>query len=286
MLAEVTAGWLTGSLALLADGWHMASHAGALGISALGYWYARTRARDPGYSFGTGKVHALAGYTSAGLLGLVALAMIGEAARRVMQPTPIDFKPALIVAAVGLVVNLASAKILHHDHHDHNVRAAYAHVLSDALTSVLALVALGLGMLYGIRLLDPIVGAVGGVVILVWAVGLCRSAARQLLDAAVSPGMEQDIRRALEAVDDVHVTDLHVWEIGPEQVACVVSVATAKARDVSYYRGVVLGVAQVQHLTVEIEHCSGHFRTSPEKPEHEHEHGHGHGHGHGHSHSH
>jgi len=285
MVAELVVGWLTGSMALLADGWHMGTHAGALGLALVAYWYARTRAGSDAFSFGTGKVYSLAGYTSGVVLALVALWMGVEAAMRLLERPPIDFGDALPVAVLGLVVNLVCAWLLgtahgpghehahdhaghdhghDHGHHDHNLRAAYMHVLADAFTSVLAIVALLAGQLFGWWFLDPAMGLVGGVVILRWSVGLCRLASRQLLDVVPSTEQERTLRARLEAVDDVRIADLHVWEIGPGRRGCIVSLVTSTPRDTAYYRGIILEAIQVAHLTVEIHHCTrGHGPTVP-----------------------
>jgi cation diffusion facilitator family transporter len=263
MIVELVIGTLTNSMALTADGWHMATHAGALGMSALAYWFARTRSRAESFSFGTGKVYALAGYTSAVILGIVALLMFVESARRLARPEPIHFAEALPVAIVGLLVNLVSAKLLDADehavagedhHHDHNLRAAYMHVLADAFTSVLAIAALLGGRYLGWRFLDPLMGIVGGVVILRWSVGLCRGAARQLLDMVPSPDLAEKIRRRLE-VDDVKVADLHLWDLAPGRRGCIVSIVTEAPKDTAVYRSMLEGLHQISHLTVEVQRC-------------------------------
>jgi len=285
MIAELIVGWMTGSMALLADGWHMATHAGALGLTLAAYWYARTRAGSDAFSFGTGKVYALAGYTSGVVLAMVAVWMGVEAATRLVERPEVDFRDALPVAVLGLVVNLVCAMMLghgghdhghahdhahahahgdDHDHghahdhgrHDHNLRAAYLHIVADALTSVLAIVALLAGQLAGWWFLDPAMGLLGGVVIVRWSIDLCRQASRQLLDAVPSSGHERLLRSRLEAIDDVRIADLHVWELGPGRRGCIVSLVTSTPRDTDYYREVILGAVEVAHLTVEIHRCS------------------------------
>jgi cation diffusion facilitator family transporter len=273
MVVELVVGWTTGSLALTADGWHMGTHAGAFGLTLLAYWYARTRADHDAFAFGTGKVYALAGYTSAILLGGIAVWMGVEAIARLQTRPAVDFADALPVAIAGLVVNVISAMLLvgggekhehehehehahGHGHTDHNLRAAYFHVLADALTSVLAIVALVLGYWQGWWYLDPAMGLVGGVVILMWAVNLCRSAARQLLDVVPSAEHERLVKHKLESIDDVRVADLHVWELGPGQRSCVVSLVTATPRAVEYYKQAILDTVPVAHLTIEIHHCA------------------------------
>jgi cation diffusion facilitator family transporter len=260
MVVELVIGTLTHSMALTADGWHMATHAGALGMSALAYWFARTRSRAEAFSFGTGKVYALAGYTSAVVLGVVALLMFVESARRLVQPEPIHFSEALPVAVIGLLVNLASVKLLdadEHHHHDHNLRAAYMHVLADAFTSVLAIAALVGGRYAGWKFLDPLMGIVGGVVILRWSVGLCRGAARQLLDMVPSAALAKTIRSRLE-VGDVKVADLHVWELAPGRHGCILSVVTETPEEPGVYKSRLDGIEGLAHLTVEVHRCPGH----------------------------
>lgn len=284
MVGELIVGYATHSLALTADGWHMATHAGALGMAALAYWFARTRAHEEAFSFGTGKVHALAGYTSAIVLAVVALWMIGESIRRLIHPETIDFRQALPVAVLGLVVNLVSAKLLHaghesddHDHeehhhhdeheehhhheheehHDHNLRAAYVHVLADALTSVLAIAALVGGRMFGWSFLDAAMGIVGGVVISRWSYGLCRGAARQLLDVAPVGDLAARVRKAIERDAETAVTDLHVWEIGPRARACIVSLVTTGSRTVESYRREVVAAGDFEHVTVELNAVAG-----------------------------
>jgi cation diffusion facilitator family transporter len=275
MIGELVVGHLTNSLALTADGWHMATHAGALAMAALAYWFARTRSRASAFSFGTGKVHALAGYTNAIVLAVVALWMMYEAASRLIHPLPIAFDEALPVAMVGLVVNLASMKLLHvkhdhdpdqaeghdhdghhghdhHDHGDHNLRAAYVHVLADAFTSVLAIVALVGGRYFGWRFLDPLMGVVGGIVISRWSYSLCRGAARQLLDVVPSPELAERIRRQLEDVPGTEVVDLHVWEIGPKARACLASVVVTDARTPLEYAEKLRRAENLAHVTIEV----------------------------------
>jgi cation diffusion facilitator family transporter len=277
MIGELIVGQLTGSVALKADGWHMGTHVAALGLSLAAYWYARTRAGHDAFSFGTGKVYALAGYTSGILLAIVAFWMAKEGAASLIDYEGVDYRDALPVAGVGLIVNGISAFLLsrghhyghghhHHHHHGHdhqakpgtldfNLRAAYIHIIADALTSLLAIAALGLGWWRGWWFLDPLMGFIGGAVIIWWAVGLCRQASRQLLDVVSSPRHEQAVRRRLEAIDDVRVADLHVWELGPGRRSCIVSLVTARPREVSIYRDAVLGVLPLAHLTIEVHAC-------------------------------
>jgi cation diffusion facilitator family transporter len=277
MVGELIVGYWTNSLALTADGWHMATHAGALGMASFAYWFARTRAREVAFSFGTGKVHALAGYTSAIVLAVVALWMMYEAATRLVHPVPIGFGEALPVAVIGLLVNLVSVKLLHvghdheghedhehdddhdhadeehdHPHGDHNLRAAYVHVLADAVTSVLAILALVGGRYFGWRFLDPLMGIVGGIVISRWSFNLCRGAAKQLLDMVPSADLADRIRRHLEAVPGTNVVDLHVWEIGPRARACLASVVSKELRSPLHYADHLRSREHLSHVTVEV----------------------------------
>lgn len=270
MVGEILAGTWFGSMALLADGWHMATHAGAMLITVLAYRYAQRAAGEARHSFGAGKVGDLAGFASALILIGVALIMARESVGRLLAPTPIEYGEAIAVAALGLVVNLASAWLLrddhahhhhghdhghnhaghhHHDHHDHNLRAAYLHVLADALTSVLAIVALLLGQRYGWSWLDPVMGLVGAVVIVRWGRGLLHSTADVLLDAAPS-GMTEAITQALG--DDVGVLDLHVWQIGPGQHAAIVALSAARPASPAAYKARLTGVAGLAHVNVEV----------------------------------
>jgi cation diffusion facilitator family transporter len=268
MVAELVVGVWTGSLALTADGWHMATHAGALGLSALAYWFARTRANTKSFTFGTGKVNALAGYTNAIVLALVALLMMIEAGKRLLQPVAVHFAEAIPVAVLGLLVNVVSVKLLdpdgasdrtpHTAHHDHNLRSAYFHVLADTLTSVLAIAALVGGRYAGLVFLDPIMASVGSVVILRWSIGLCRGSALHLLDVVSSTEVAQTIRTQVESLDDARVVDLHLWELGAGRLGCIVSVMSSTPRALAEYREAILAVARIEHLTVEVERCPHH----------------------------
>lgn len=269
MVVELVVGWWTHSLALLADGWHMGTHVGALGISAVAYWYARTRAGQTEFAFGTGKVYALAGYTSAGLLIAVAIGVIIESVSRLVNPEVVGFAEAFPVAVLGLVVNLVSAWLLdvdhdhdhshshdhdhdHEHHHDHNLRAAYLHVVADALTSVLAIVALLAGRYLEWRWVDPLVAVFGALVILKWGAGLIRECGRQLIDLDPSKAHREKVKTALEGLEGTSVVDLHLWRVGPKQLVCLVSVASAAPRPLEEYKQAVLKAAPVDHLTVEI----------------------------------
>ena len=275
MVAEIAAGYWTGSMALLADGFHMATHAGALGVAAAAYAFARKHAGDARFSFGTGKVGDLAGFASALVLGIVALGIGVESVIRLFQPTTVAFSEAAIIAAVGLAVNILSAVLLsgghghhhghahHHGHdnaHDHghhhhaahsadnNLRSAYVHVLADALTSVLAIVALLAGRFAGWTWLDPVMGIVGAVVIARWSWSLMRDTGAVLLDAT-DDHVAQEIRELVETPGDAALTDLHVWRVGPEAHAAIVSVVGSA--DAEAIRARLAPVHEVQHLTVE-----------------------------------
>lgn len=267
MVVEIVAGHLTRSLALTADGWHMATHAAALGLSATGYWFARTRSGRPEFSFGTGKVYALVGYTSALLIAGVALWMIAESLSRIVSPVAIDYRDAIPVAVLGLIVNILSLALLgpggheegHHHADDHNMRSAYLHVAADALTSVLAIAALLAGWLLGWSALDPIAGLIGGLAIGRWAYQLTRTTGSALLDVCPCPDAERRVRAALEAIDDVRVLDFHLWQLGPGRRACVAAIVAGSPRETSYYRQRVLDVEPLAHLTIEVHRCgSGH----------------------------
>ncbi len=277
MVAEIIGGWWTGSMALLADGWHMGSHFAALGLAAFAYRFARTHAHDRRFSMGTGKIGSLAGFSSALLLGVIALLMAWESVNRIIQPVAIDYSPAIAVTVVGLLVNIASAVLLgghshdHNDHdhdhgpqpdeghghhqQDHNMRAAYVHVMTDALTSVLALVALIGGLMLGLGWLDPVMGIVGALVILWWAFGLIGDAARVLLDMEADAPTADAIRRRLEADADNRVVDLHLWQVGTGHLALIVSVATHDPRHPDHYRRLLNGISNLSHCTFEIIPC-------------------------------
>lgn len=260
MVVEIVFGWLTGSMALLADGIHMATHAGALGVAAAAYAYARRHARNPRFTFGTGKVGDLSGFASALLLGVMALFIAVESTMRFFQPVSVAFGEAALVAMAGLIINIISALLLGHDHsHDHaggdhahghsdnNLRAAYIHVLTDALTSVLAIAALVAGRYLGWWWMDPAVGLLGAVVIAHWAKGLMRDTAAILLDTA-EPRLMATVRRLVEA-EDATIRDLHVWRIGPHAHAAIVSLAPGA--DAAAIRAGLRALPGMEHVTVE-----------------------------------
>ena len=261
MVAEIAAGYLTGSMALLADGFHMATHAGALGIAAAAYAYAKRHARSPRYSFGTGKVGDLGGFASALILALVALGIGVESVIRLLKPTEVQFGTATLIAVVGLVVNIVSALLLGHGHsheHDHehhhgsdnNLKSAYVHVLADALTSVLAIAALLAGRYLGWVWLDPVMGIVGAIVIARWAWSLMGVTAGVLLDQT-DEHVAAEIRELVEQPGDARITDLHVWRVGPDAHAAIVSVLGQATTDADTLRERLKAVHEVSHLTIE-----------------------------------
>lgn len=279
MVAEIIAGTVYGSMALTADGWHMATHAAALAIAALAYRFARRHAEDARFSFGTGKLGELAGFASALILALIALLIAYESAIRLFNPVSIRFDEAMLVAVVGLAVNLLSAWLLSaggdaghhgHDHHDHdhdhhhghahgqdsNIRAAFAHVAADALTSVLAILALLGGRIYGWTWLDAIIGIVGAIVILHWSYGLIRSSAATLLDTVPDRKLAADILRALEVGGD-RVSDLHLWRLGPGHAGMIASVISDNPQNPDAYKQRLAGISGLSHMTVEVHRCPG-----------------------------
>jgi len=274
MIIEITAGTLFGSMALLADGWHMGTHAAALGITALAYVLARRNAGNPLFSFGPGKIGVLGGYTSAIVLALVALLMVGESLNRLFHPRTIQFGESIVVAVVGLAVNLFSAWVLQdhhhghdheedhdHGHHDHNIKAAYLHVMADALTSVLAIVALLAGKYFGWAWLDPVIGIVGAGVILIWAYGLLKDTSRILLDRDVAMEELATVRRALQDDPADTVADLHVWKINPRQKAVMATIDSATPKPPAHYRDRLRAVIDINHVTIEVNHRPGNPET-------------------------
>lgn len=274
MAVEIAAGLAFGSMALLADGMHMASHTVALGISAAAYLYARRYAHDLRFSFGTGKVNGLAGYTSAIILGIFALSMAWQSIVRFFNPQPISFNQAILVAVIGLIVNLASVWILNtgtshshadehahahhaHGHSDHNLRAAYLHVLADAMTSVFAILALISGKYLGLVWMDPLMGLVGAVLVGRWSIGLMRETSRVLLDQQAAGEMQAAITTSIESQDDNRVCDLHVWAIGPGIFAAAISIVTASPKAPKEYKKLIPAHLSLVHATVEVHPCEG-----------------------------
>ena len=259
MVAEIAAGLITGSMALLADGFHMATHAGALAVAAGAYWYAKRHVANPRFTFGTGKVGDLAGFASALVLGIFAIAIAAESVARLFNPTQIDFGDAIVVAVIGLAVNLVSAAMLqerqhghghgHAHHHDHNLRAAYLHVLADALTSVGAIAALVAGRFLGWVWLDPVIAIVASLVIARWSWTLVRQTAAVLLDTA-DRGLLERMKSAVEEGGDCTIADLHVWRIGPGAHAAIVTASGAvSSAEIRRRLSLIGGLA---HLTIEV----------------------------------
>jgi len=272
MTGEITAGSFFGSMALLADGWHMATHAAALGIAALAYLFARRQARNARFAFGTGKFGDLAAFASAIILGLVAVQIAYESVLRLIHPVPIAYGEAIAVAALGLCVNLTSALLLRddhehhghghshshaevdHHHHDNNLRAAYVHVLADAATSLLAIAALVVAMYSQWIWADPVVGIVGSFVIASWAYGLVRDSVAVLLDVRADENLETVIRDRIETRGD-RITDLHLWHVGPGHCAAVIAVISDNPLPPATYKRRLAGLKRLCHVTVEVERC-------------------------------
>ena len=269
MVIEIGAGYLFGSMALLADGWHMGTHAAALAITVFAYVYARRHADSPHYSFSTGKVGVLGGFASAVILALIALLMAWESVKRLYFPVAIQFNDAIGVAVLGLAVNVVCAFLLQveHDHvhdshqhignhgHDHNLRAAYLHVLADAFTSLLAIFALLTGKHFGWVRMDPIMGIVGAVIITRWSYSLLTDTSKLLLDQEAAPELREKIRSAVEADADNRVADLHVWQLSPHHLSVILSVVTHFPQPPDHYKSLLQDVVQCAHFTVEVHKC-------------------------------
>ena len=280
MVIEITAGWWFNSMALLADGWHMSSHAFAIGLSALAYAAARRYAQDRRFAFGTWKIEILGGFASAiFLLGVAAMMVVGSI-ERIVSPQAIQYREAIAVAILGLAVNLVCALILgkahhhgHHPHHGHdhphhdlNLKSAYLHVIADAATSVLAIVALVGGWIYGWSWLDPVMGIVGAVLVAVWAKGLLVETGRVLLDREMDHPVVAEIREVVESgpqADDTRIIDLHVWRVGKEAYSCAIAVVTRDgALTPDAVRARLAVHEEIVHSTIEIHHHNG-FREAP-----------------------
>jgi cation diffusion facilitator family transporter len=285
MVAEIAAGWWTGSMALLADGWHMGTHALALAVTAGAYYLARRHAGDTRYTFGTWKIEVLGSFASALVLGLVGVGIVVESVARLWRAEPIAAQTALVVAVIGLGVNLVSAWLLHgaqgghahghhdhghdhhhnhhHGHHDHpaqggedlNLRAAYAHVLADALTSVFAIGALAAALWLGWWWLDPLVGVLGAIVIGVWAWGLMRQSAAVLLDREMDHPLAGEVRTELESDGDAKVADLHVWRVGRQSYAAIVCLVADEPLAPAVYRERLRAHDELVHVSIEVNRC-------------------------------
>lgn len=269
MVGEIAAGTVYNSMALLADGWHMASHASALGITAFAYRFARRHRENARFSFGTGKVGVLGGYSSAVVLGIVALLIAWESIGRFFEPLTISFDQAISVAIVGLAVNVLSAWLLRDTHHhgdgahqghqhDHNMRAAYLHVLADALTSLTAIFALLCGKYFGWNWMDPAMGIVGSIVIARWAYGLLRDSSSVLLDGDVDSETVEALRSAIESDSSDRVVDLHVWRVGPGRIAALAALVSDEPKAPEYYKRQLQSAVPLAHVTVEVNQCPDH----------------------------
>jgi cation diffusion facilitator family transporter len=267
MVAEIVGGTLFGSIALIADGWHMATHVAALAIAGLAYLFARRHAHDVRFSLGTGKFGELAAFASAMILGTVALGIGYESMLRFFDPVPIHYQEAILIAALGLCVNLASAWLLRdehdHDHsghahgghhHDTNLRAAYVHVLADALVSLLAITGLSTAWAFGWTFMDPLVGLVGMIVIAGWALSLIRRAGSVLLDTVPDGELARHIRSHIEQNGD-RLCDLHVWQLGPGHTAVMASIVSDTPQAPSVYKQRLQGLHGLSHVTVEVNAC-------------------------------
>lgn len=271
MVAEIIAGYAFNSMALLADGWHMSSHSVALGLAVMAYVLARRYANDQRFAFGTWKIEILGAYTSALLLLLVAALMLYQSIERLINPTAVHYDQAIAIAVLGLVVNLACAYLLKDDHthghdHDHghahddhhhdlNLRSAYMHVIADAATSVLAIIALFGGKLWGASWLDPAMGIVGAALVSVWAYGLIRDSGRVLLDAEMNAPVVEEIREVIAASPiAAAICDLHVWRVGKQKYACILTLAVHEAATPDYFRKQLAIHEELVHVTVEIVH--------------------------------
>lgn len=283
MVIEIVAGSLYGSMALLADGWHMGTHVAAFMITIVAYRYARKYANSPVYTFGTGKVTVLGGFASAVALAVVALVMLIESLERIVSPQIIHFNEAIAVACVGLLVNIISAFLLkddhshhhhgHHHHHDdhphhdhdhhdhddhdqdHNLQAAYLHVLADAMTSVFAIAALVSGKYLGWGWLDPVMGMVGAVIITRWSFGLLKQTSPILLDASIDQDYQAAIKTTIENDADNRVADMHIWQVGANHYAAIISIVTHFPNTTEYYQGLLKRFDKLSHVTIQVNEC-------------------------------
>lgn len=263
MLIEIIAGTAFGSMALLADGWHMGTHVTAFMITLFAYNYAKKYAYDSTFTFGTGKVSVLGGFASAIALAVVALMMVVESVQRFVNPLEIHFNEAIGVAALGLAVNIVCAFLLRVDqghvhgnahHHDHNLKAAYLHVLADALTSLLAIFALLFGKLFGWSWFDPMMGIVGAAVIIHWSYGLLRDTSKILLDRSIGDNLS-DIKSIIESDSDNRISDFHLWKVGPNDYAAIISLLTHYPKPIEHYKNLLKGKHELSHITIEVHHC-------------------------------
>lgn len=280
MVVEIVAGSIFGSMALLADGWHMGTHVAAFMITIFAYRYARKHANNPAFAFGTGKVSVLGGFASAVALAVVALLMLIESMLRIIDPHIIQFNEAIAVASLGLVVNIVSAFLLrddhhhhhhsehpeqhhHHHDHDHNLTAAYMHVLADALTSLLAIIALLAGKYFGWNWLDPVMGIVGAIIITRWSYGLVRQTSPILLDHSIEQDYQSAIKQTIEQDSDNMIADIHIWKVGANHYAAIISIVTEFPKNIEYYRELLHDFHRLSHLTIEVNSCDGEICLAP-----------------------
>jgi len=270
MLIEIIAGSVYGSMALLADGWHMGTHAMAFIITIFAYYYARKHQERDTFTFGSGKINVLGGFASAILLALVALIMMAESFHRLFSPQQIHFNEAIMVAIIGLTVNILSVFLLHegnhnhqhhhddhpHHHHDHNLKAAYLHVLADALTSLLAIVALFAGKYWGWNWVDALMGIIGSIIIIRWALSLIQQTSPILLDANIDKNYQNTIVNKIEAEKNTRVCDIHIWKISANHYAMILSVVTEQPQPVMHYKQLLKEFDRIHHLTIEVNQCA------------------------------
>ena len=277
MVVEIIAGSVYGSMALLADGWHMGTHVAAFMITIFAYRYSRKHANSPAFAFGTGKVNVLGGFASAVALAVIALIMLIESLHRIIDPHVIFFNQAIAVACIGLFINLFSAFLLkgnhshqhdHHSHdhnheHDHNLRAAYLHVIADAMTSVLAIIALVSGKYLGWNWLDPIMGIVGAIIITRWSYGLLKQTGPILLDASIEEDYQLKIKDTIEKDSDNRISDIHIWKIGANHYAAIISLVTHFPNTTEHYKGLLSHFHRLSHVTIEVNECIDAPRVTP-----------------------
>lgn len=266
MVLEIAGGWIFNSMALLADGWHMSSHMLALGLAYFAYRMARHYAHDPRFSFGTWKIEVLAGYSSAILLMVVALMMGIQSLERLFNPVTIHFNEAIPIAIVGLIINLVCAWLLHegghshhhhsHDHHhDLNQKAAFLHVVADAVTSVFAIIALFAAKYFGWNFLDALLGLVGALLVAKWSWGLIQETGKTLLDAEMEHPVVAEIRELIESFKDVEITDLHVWKVGKGKFSCILGLETTSADlNPDQIKAELSIHEEIVHASIEIHH--------------------------------
>lgn len=272
MTLEIIAGLFYGSMALLADGWHMGTHVAAFMIALYAYRYAQRHAYDNTFAFGSGKVGVLGGFTSAIILSSIALFMLIESAQRLVNPQLIHFDEAIIVAILGLAINLLSALLLkdshsaEHQHHsphlhsqeyDHNLKAAYLHVIADALTSVLAIIALLAGKYFALNWLDPAIGIVGALIIIRWAYSLLSETSALLLDRSIDANYLLAIKETIESNADNRIADIHIWRVAPNHFAVIISLISHKPQSPAYYKALLKAFDKLEHITIEVNQCTG-----------------------------